>query len=137
MGWTSVTNGIEAPGIALFLVLFLWQLPHFIAISVVRREDYERAGLKVLPSVRGERVARAHALGWAILLVPVTILPTLVGAAGYVYFAVGLVASVAYAGFAAAGLFAPPGDKRWAKRLFLVSLAYLPVVFATLMIDAG
>ncbi len=137
MGWTAVTGSVDAHGLILFAILFLWQLPHFIAISVVRQEDYARAGLKVLPSVRGERTARAHALAWALCIVPVAVLPTLAGIAGVGYFAVGLAASVLYAAAAAAGLFAPPGDRRWAKRLFFVSLAYLPIVCAALMIDAG
>jgi protoheme IX farnesyltransferase len=137
MGWTAVTDRVELPGLVLFGILFLWQLPHFIAISIVRQDDYERAGLKVLPSVRGERASRAHAFGWALLLVPVTVLPTLVGVAGWGYFTVGLGAALAYVTAAAAGLVAPAGETRWAKRLFLVSLAYLPIVFAALMIDAG
>lgn len=136
MGWTAVTGRIDAPGLVLFGVLFLWQLPHFIAISVFRKDDYARAGLKVLPWVRGERIARLHAIGWAALLLPVSIALGPLGVAGWGYLTAATVMGVIYL-WTAVRRPTEGGEARWAKRLFLTSLVYLPVVFAALMIDAG
>ena len=68
MGWTAVTGEIGLPGVVLFMILFIWQIPHFIAISIFRQEEYERAGLKVLPSVRGLDVAKRHAFAYTVVL---------------------------------------------------------------------
>jgi protoheme IX farnesyltransferase len=135
MGWTAATGRIDAPGLVLFGVLFLWQLPHFIAIASFRRKEYEAAGLKVLPSVRGERVARLHALLWAVLLLPVSLLLQPLGVTGWAYQIVAGAMGVTFIVATARGL-TREDDSRWAKRVFLTSLIYLPVVFAALMIDA-
>jgi len=135
MGWTAVTGRIDAPGLVLFGILFCWQLPHFIAIATFRKEDYAKAGLRVLPAVRGDAVARRHALLWAALLVPVSIALWPLGSTGWGYAIVAGVAGVAFLVVTAAGLASGAGD-RWARRVFLASLVYLPLVFAALMIDA-
>ena len=67
MGWTAVTGSIDLPGLVLFCVMFIWQIPHFLAIATFRREEYEAAGLVVLPSVHGDRAARYHSLFWTAL----------------------------------------------------------------------
>ena len=136
MGWTAVTGAIDAPGLVLFGVLFIWQLPHFIAIATFRKDEYARAGLKVLPWVRGERVARTHAIVWAALLLPVSLALYPLGVAGIGYAAVAAVMGAGYL-FMAVRKPGDGGERRWAKKLFLTSLVYLPVVFAALMIDAG
>ncbi len=136
MGWTAVTGRIDWPGVVLFGVLFLWQLPHFIAVAVFRKDEYARAGLKVLPSVRGERTARRHSILWASLLVPVSLCLGPLGVAGWAYLTVAGVTGAAYL-LTTLLRPAPGAEGRWAKRVFLMSLLYLPVVFAALMIDAG
>jgi protoheme IX farnesyltransferase len=136
MGWTAATGRLEVPGLVLFAVLFVWQIPHFIAIALFRREDYERAGMKVLPAVLGDRSARWHAVIWAGLLLPVTLLLVPIGVAGMVYL---VVAGVLGAGFFAMALIGLRRDagRPWARRLFLASLVHLTVLFAVLMLDAG
>ena len=136
MGWTAVTGSIDPPGLVLFGVLFLWQLPHFIAIATFRKDEYARAGLKVLPWVRGDRVARTHAIVWAALLLPVSLGLYVLGVAGVAYASVAAVMGVVYLWMAVRRPGAD-GERAWAKKLFLFSLVYLPVVFAALMIDAG
>jgi protoheme IX farnesyltransferase len=135
MGWTAVTGGIDAPGIVLFGVLFFWQIPHFIAISVFRQEEYDRAGLKVLPSVRGIDSAKAQSVVYAGALCVVSMLLVPYGLAGTLY----LVAAVALGGYffatAVSGFFARDSNA-WARKLFVASLIYLTALFAALIVDA-
>jgi heme o synthase len=136
MGWTAMTGALDVPGLLLFGVLFLWQLPHFIAISVFRQHEYTAAGLKVLPAVRGEPTARRHAVMYAAALLPVTLLLVPAGLGGRVYFAVALVLGLVFFASALRSL-AAEGGERWARRLFVTSLFYLPLLMAALVIDAG
>lgn len=136
MGWTAATGELEAPGIVLFGILFLWQLPHFIAIALFRREDYERAGMKVLPSVHGEAPARLQAVLYAGALVPVTLLLVPLGVAGTVYLVIAGGLGAAFFAMALAGLRRAAG-RAWARKLFLASLVHLTVLFAALMLDSA
>jgi protoheme IX farnesyltransferase len=135
MGWTAVTGRVEVPGLVLFGVLFLWQIPHFIAISVFRQQEYERAGLKVLPSVRGVRAAQVQAMVYAAALWAVSLLLVPYGLAGNLY----LVAALALGGYffwaALRGLWCKDANA-WAKKLFVASLLYLTALFAVLIVDA-
>lgn len=134
MGWTAVTGRIDAVGIVLFLILLLWQIPHFIAIAIYRQQDYDRAGIKAWPSVRGMDDAKVQALVYSLVLVPVSLLLVPLGAAGFVYFAV---AGGAGAWFFISCLrgFEPQSGARWARAFFLVTLAYLPLLTAALAVD--
>jgi protoheme IX farnesyltransferase len=136
MGWTAVTGQLEAGGVWLFGIVFLWQMPHVIGLSVYRCHEYEDAGVRVLPLVRGMRVAQWHAIAWAGLLWPFSLLAGPLGVGGPVYMAVAAVLGGAY--FAAAALALVRRDERaqrWGRRLFLVSLLYLPLLLAALLID--
>lgn len=87
IGWCGATGGMDAPGWALFIILFVWQLPHFYSIAYMHRDDYARGGMKMLPNVD---FADGRITGWAtfataLLLVPVTALPFFLGAAKWVY----------------------------------------------------
>lgn len=135
MGWTAVTDSIATPGVLLFGVLFFWQIPHFIAISVFRQDEYERAGLKVLPSVRGMRSAKVQATVYAGALWVVSLLLVPYGLAGVLYL-VAAMALGAYFFWAAARGFWVGDDDAWAKKLFVVSLVYLTALFAALIVDA-
>lgn len=135
MGWTAVTGTLDAPGLVLFAVLFVWQMPHFIAISVVRRRDYDLAGIRTVPGVRGLTVAKWQALAWSVLLVPTSLALCLTGVAGMVYGITAGVASVGFLVMTALGLRDHGTENRWAHQLFLASLIYLPVLIAGLAID--
>ena len=137
MGWTAATNHLQLPGVVLFAILFIWQIPHFIAIAVFRQTEYERASIRVLPSVVGVRVAKIHMVLWCVVLVPVSLLLVPLGVAGYVYL---ISASLLGAGFLAAciaGLRAQGPDTRWARRVFGASLVYLTLLFVVLIADAS
>ncbi len=134
MGWTSVTGRLDAGGLALFALLFCWQLPHFLAVSIYLEEDYRRGGLQVFALVHGQRVAQAWTLATTALLVPVSLLLLPLGLAGAGYAAVVIVAGSLLAGYGIYGLTLPAPLTRWARNFFLGTLAYLTVIFAALFI---
>ena len=140
MGWTAATGALEAPGIVLFGILFVWQLPHFLAIALFRQHEYTRAGIQVLPAVRGAGVTRLHAALWAGALVPVTLLLVPLGIAGTFYLAVAGLTGLLFAGLCVAGLWrasSAESSHRWARAVFAASLAYLPLLFAALAVDVA
>jgi heme o synthase len=135
MGWTGATGSLDAPGFVLFGILFLWQIPHFLAISVFRQEEYERAGLKVLPSVKGVEAAKAQALFYGALLLPVSILLFPLRVAGVFY----MVSALALGAFFVAAIV--KGIRRddpnvWARRVFFASLIYLTLLFGSIGVDS-
>jgi protoheme IX farnesyltransferase len=135
LGWTAVTGRIDAPGLALFGILFLWQIPHFLAIATFRKTDYGRAGLKILPIERGDRVTRHHILFYLAALVGVSLLLVPLGAAGPFYFATACVLGAAFLAAGAYGL-RPSAGVRWARWLFALSIVYLVFLLAALMVPA-
>jgi protoheme IX farnesyltransferase len=136
MGWTAATGEVGAVGLLLFAVLVLWQLPHFLAIALFRRGDYERAGLKVWPAERGEGATKALIVVSVVMLVAATVMFVPLGVAGLAYLLASLAAGALFLGWAASGLgrHTAPG---WARGLFVVSLAHLTVVLGTLTLVAG
>ena len=140
MGWTAVTGRIEAPGLVLFAIMFIWQMPHFIAISIYRQSEYDRAGILTMPAVYGSRRARWHAVAWSVALLPTSLLLTPLGVAGWIYFAIAAVLGVGYLVGAIRGLRrdrTPAEIDRWAKGFFLYTLAYVTLLFAAILVDAG
>ena len=135
MGWTAVTNQVDAGGYALFAILFLWQIPHFIAIALFRKEEYAAAGLTSLPLERGDESSRLQLLLYTVALVPTTLLPYQLGIAGLWYLAAALLLGAAFLALAAWGFFRRL-DKPWARQTFFFSLLYLTGLFAALMLDS-
>lgn len=134
MGWTAAANQIEPGTWVLFSILFLWQLPHFLAIAWMRREDYERGGFPMLTVVDPEGgSAGRQAVLHCLALLPVSLLPSVLGFAGVWYFFTALVLSLAYT--AAAGRLAWVRTTQAARGMFLASLVYLPVLLTVLMLD--
>lgn len=134
MGWTAVSDRLELGGIVLFAILFLWQLPHFLAIAWMCREDYSRAGIPVLPVVEpdGRSTARQMMLYGAALL-PVSLLPTVLGLTGGTYF-IGTL-SLGCFFLAVCVSFALSFSNGAARRVLLVSVLYLPAVLVVMVLD--
>jgi len=134
MGWTAARGTIDPGAWALFAILFLWQVPHFLAIAWMYREDYARAGFPMLPVVDpgGEWTGRQAVLATAALL-PVSLLPTFLGLTGALYFFGALALTLAFAAFAL-GL-ALSRRRVAARRLLLASVTYLPILLALLVLD--
>jgi protoheme IX farnesyltransferase len=133
-GWTAAGAGIAPPAWALFGILFLWQLPHFLALAWLYREDYGRAGLRMLSVGDPDgRLTFGQALLYAIALVPTTLVPSVLGIAGPVYFAGALVLGLWFV--VTCVLAARHPGVAAARRLFLVSIAYLPALLGLLALD--
>jgi protoheme IX farnesyltransferase len=136
MGWTAATGTLDAGGLALFALLFFWQLPHFLAISIYLKDDYERGGLRVFALVHGERAAKVWAVATSLALVPVSLTLVWLRLAGPAFGAGATVLGVGLALYGAAGLRRDGGGSRWARNFFLCTLAYLTLVFAALIAGA-
>jgi protoheme IX farnesyltransferase len=138
IGWAAATGEIGIPAIVLFAIIFLWTPPHFWALSLYRSDDYQRAGVPMLPVVAGAAATRRHILGYSVILVLAALLPPLLGFAGIGY---GVVAAVAGAAFLvlARRVYAAgdgPRGERAARDLFSFSLLYLFLLFAVLLAEA-
>jgi protoheme IX farnesyltransferase len=133
LGWTAVTGRVDAPGLALFGILFLWQVPHFLAIATFRRTEYHRAGHKVLPVERGDRVTRVHIVLYIAALVGVSLLLVPLGVAGTFYLVAASLLGAGFLGLGLAGL-SPSAGVGWARWLFVLSIPYLVLLFAALMV---
>lgn len=136
LGWTAVTDSLDPGGLVLFGILLVWQIPHFIAISLYRKKEYARAGIRVVPLVRGDALAKIQAVAWAGALVPLSLMLTPLGVAGFFYLAAAMVLGMAFLGWAFTGLHDQAGA-RWARGYFLASLVYLPALTAALAIDVA
>ena len=136
MGWTAATGTIDLPGLTLFAILLVWQLPHFLAIALFRKQDYARAGIKTVPVVRGDRVAKAQAVAWSLALVPISVALVPLEVAGWIYGSVALVLGLGYLGYSLVGL-TKRSDAAWARRYFFASIIYLPVLTLALAVDAA
>lgn len=131
MGWTTVTGRIDAGAVALFALLFFWQLPHFLAVSLYLKDDYARGGLKVFAVVHGDRATRIWAMIGTAVLVPVSLALVPLGLAGPLYAVVATAAGAALLAYAIAGV-RRAENGAWARRFFLSTVLYLTVLFAAL-----
>lgn len=134
LGWAAAQNGLTWEAFGLFAILFLWQFPHFLAIAWLYQEDYDRAGLKMVPrTTQGRSLAGLLAVGYAVALIPASLLPEHAGLAGTGYLAAALVLGLGYA-FASI-LFYRHETAATARRLLWTSLIYLPTLLCILAWD--
>jgi protoheme IX farnesyltransferase len=132
IGWTASHGNVTAGGAALFAIVFLWQIPHFMAIAWLYRDDYGKAGFPMLPVIEPEgRQAARQALLYSAALVPVALVPTLVGLAGLIYAATALV--LGFVLLALAIRFAITRSDQSARALFLGSIVYLPLLWIAMI----
>src|SRR5262245_19359381 len=134
IGWTASHGTVAVGGAALFAIVFLWQIPHFMAIAWLYRDDYGKAGFPMLPVIEpeGRRAAR-QAVVYSAALLPVTLMPTLAGIAGVFYFGAALALSAAL--LALAIRFAVTRREGPARALFFGSIVYLPLVWIVMIAD--
>jgi protoheme IX farnesyltransferase len=134
IGWAAASGSITLPAVVLFGIVFFWQMPHFLAIAWMYREDYARAGIPLLPVLEPDGRRTGHqALLYAAALWPVSLLPAWVGLAGATYSIVATCLGFAFIGLAA--LFARDRTQVNARRLFLFSISYLALLWSALVID--
>jgi protoheme IX farnesyltransferase len=134
IGWAASHGDVSVGGAALFAIVFLWQIPHFMAIAWLYRDDYGKAGFPMLSVIEPEgRRSGRQALLYAIGLIPVTLVPTFVGVSGMVYGVVALVLGLGLLWLAAR--FATARTDRTARALFFGSIVYLPLLWAAMIGD--
>jgi protoheme IX farnesyltransferase len=138
IGWAAVTGDVTALPVILFCIIFLWTPPHFWALALFVRSDYANAGIPMLPVTHGALATRRQILVYTPLLVVVTLLPTVLGLAGWLF---GVVAAGLGAVFTALAIAVfrnqatEPVGMRPEKRLFAFSIVYLFALFAALVVD--
>ena len=142
MGWTAATGRIDVAGLAVFGVLYIWQIPHTHAISIYREREYHAAGLKTLSGTYGAAIARRYILAFLVVQVAISLTPALLGVAGLPY----LVTSIALGAMVLVQGFVPTrrsksgslhlggdGSPKWARNVVLTSIVYLPILFAVMV----
>jgi len=143
LGWTAARNRLDWGTLVLFAILFLWQFPHFLAIAWIYREDYARGAIRMLPVVEPDGHSTSlRILVYTIALLPVSLVPVVVGMTGSIYLAGALASGMGFFYFAAklGRLRSPvddPRSRRYARQLFYCSILYLPLLFVFMMCDAG
>jgi heme o synthase len=134
MGWAAARGSLDRTAWALFAILFLWQLPHFLALAWLYRDDYARGGFPMLAVFDAEGASTGRqTLLYAAALLPVTLAAGLFAGAGRVFLWGALVAGAAF--LVGAALFARRREAAWARRVFLASVLYLPVVLGLMVFD--
>lgn len=134
IGWVAARASIGIEGWVLFAMLFLWQFPHFYAIAWMYREDYQRAGIQMLPVVEPDGISTGRqVVCYTLALIPVSLAPTLLGMAGLLYAAGALAAGIIYLYFGI--LMAREKTRPQARRLLQASVFYLPLLYFFLIVD--
>ena len=133
-GWTAATNSLELGGIAVFLILFFWQHPHFYSIAYMYKEDYKKAGLQMLPVVdNGIKRTVLHIFLHALILIPISTLPFFLGVSGRVYFVGAYILSNIYMLFCLP--FILEQNKENARLIFKTSIYYFPLLLTLIVAD--
>jgi heme o synthase len=135
VAWAAVTGGLDGMAFYLFAIVFFWTPPHFWALSLLMKDDYAKAGIPMLPVVRGEAETRRQIVLYTVLLYAVTQLPFCAGGLGVAYLVPSMVLGAVFVYFSVRLL--RTGERRWALRTYLFSLAYLALLFLSIAIAAN
>jgi protoheme IX farnesyltransferase len=134
MGWTASSNEVHIGAWVLFLIQFFWQFPHFLAIAWMYREDYARAGIQMLPVIESDgKITARQIVLYTLTLIPVSLLPTLLGISGLAYFIGALFLGLIF--LYGSLRMALTKSRQDAKRLLLISVLYLPVLFVLMIVN--
>jgi heme o synthase len=135
VAWAAVTGELTGTPLYLFAIIFFWTPPHFWALSLLMKDEYAKAGIPMLPVVRGEDETRRQILLYTVLLYAVTQLPFCAGGLGIAYVIPSILLGGAFIAFAVKLL--RTADRRWALRTYLFSLGYLALLFLSMAIAAN
>lgn len=133
LGWVAVTGEIHSDALLLFLIVFTWTPPHFWALAIAKKDDYERVGIPMLPVTHGNEFTRQYILLYTILMVLVTILPYLSGMSGLIYLATALILGSIFLYYAVR--LKVDASVELPMKVFRFSINYLMILFAALLID--
>jgi heme o synthase len=134
VGWAAVTGSVSGTAVILFFIVFFWTPPHFWALSLLMKGEYEKVNVPMLPVVRGEAETRRQILLYSVLLYAVTQLPFCAGGFGAIYLVASLTLGLGF--IAGAVRLYRKADRRSALQLYLFSLAYLALLFCSMVADA-
>jgi protoheme IX farnesyltransferase len=134
VGWAATRGSVSWTAVYLFAIVFYWTPPHFWALSLLMKEDYERVGVPMMPVARGERETRRQIVLYSLLLYAISQLPFCAGGFGFIYLGASVTLGLAFVG-GALWLYRR-ADRRTALRLYLYSLAYLALLFGAMVLDA-
>ena len=135
VAWAAVTGGLDGMAFYMFAIVFFWTPPHFWALSLLMKDEYAKAGIPMLPVVRGEEETRRQILLYTVLLYTVTHLPFCAGGLGVAYLVPSMLLGAGFISFSAR--LYRSRDRRWALRTYLYSLAYLALLFLSMAIAAN
>jgi heme o synthase len=134
IGWTAATHSIDIGGLLLFALMFVWQIPHFLAIAIYRKQEYENAGLIMLPSEQGLEVTRRQILLYTFVLFPIPILLMFSQVSGILTCVIGTIVGGWWLWQAIDG-YKNKREHVWARKFFMTSLYYLTTLFIVITID--
>ncbi len=135
IGWIAVTGGVEPNAWILFLIIFLWTPPHTWALALFRSGDYEAAGVPMMPVVVGHHKTAVQMLIYTLVLIPATMLPTILGISGRAYMTAAIVLGIGLLRHSIIVL--KDDDPKKARSMFLFSILYLFMIFVFLLVDKG
>jgi len=124
IGYAAVTGTVDLKALTLFLIMFMWQPPHFWVLALKYRDDYAKAGVPALPVARGVEITKIKTLLYTVSLLPLSLIPYMIGMAGRLYLGVAVASSILYAGLTLKSM-----------RLFFFSIVYIAVLFTVLIVD--
>jgi protoheme IX farnesyltransferase len=136
MGWSAATGTVNGAGLGLFLVLGVWQLPHFLAISIYRRADYARAGFRAPAVVWGEAATARRMLLWSGVLLPASLILVVLGSAGPIYCVGATAFGLIFLGAVLRQLRGKGDPATGARRVFRLSLLHLPALALAISLEA-
>src|SRR5882672_8684430 len=137
VGWAAITGSLDLAAWLLFAIIFFWTPAHFWALALLIRDDYERAGIPMLPVVRGDEATAWNILAYAASLLPLTLLLFIIGGLGYVYLAAAIILGALFIGYAFRLLRSGAVRRRaMARAVYLYSLLYLALLFVAIMVDS-
>jgi len=137
VGWAAITGSLDLAAWLLFAIIFFWTPAHFWALALLIRDDYERAGVPMLPVVRGDQATAWNILAYAATLLPLTLLLFIIGGLGYVYLGAAIVLGALFIAYAFRLLRSGTVRRRaMARAVYLYSLLYLALLFVAIMVDS-
>jgi protoheme IX farnesyltransferase len=133
IGWAAVTNSLDPGAWTLFAIMFIWQIPHFLAIAIRRREDYRAAGIPMLPVVKGNKETKWQMLHYVATLIPVSLLLAYTIDISMAYVWMALILGIVWFVLSIRGFYAKD-DVVWAKKYFIYSIIYLTIMFVGMIV---
>ena len=138
LGYVSVTNTLDSMALTLFGILFFWQIPHFLAISIYQSEDYAEGGIKVYPNVKNVNVTRNLMIIFSVITAFFGILPYILGKSNIYFLITGSISGIAFIYINSKNISLIKNEKEklnaWAKKCFVASIIYLPILFSLMIV---